>query len=296
MSAGTLDGYKIGFIGLGLMGKPMSRRLKAAGATVTVFNRTRAAAEELAKEGIRIGASAKDVAAASDITIVCVVDTPAVEAVMRGADGVFAGVKQGALVIDMGTTQVTNTRALAAEARAQGADYLDAPVSGGQVGAEAGTLSIMVGGSEASFARATPVFEAMGQRVTLVGDVGAGQVAKTANQIIVGLTIGAVAEALTLAAHAGVDPGKVREALIGGFATSRILELHGKRMVDGNFTPGGKARTQLKDVRQASELAEQLGVDLPALKLNKKLYEKLVEMGLGEIDHSGLVKIYPEKK
>ncbi|MGE4013118.1 MAG: NAD(P)-dependent oxidoreductase, partial [Alphaproteobacteria bacterium] len=241
MSEGALKGQKIGFIGLGLMGKPMSRRLKAAGAEVTVYNRTRAVADELAQDGMRVAASPKHVAAASDITIVCVLDTPACEAVMRGADGVFAGIKEGALVIDMGTTQVTNTRALATEARALGAEYLDAPVSGGQVGAEAGTLSIMVGGSAAAFARAKPAFEAMGQRVTLVGDVGAGQVAKTANQVIVGLTIGAVAEALTLAQRAGVDPGKVREALMGGFATSRILELHGKRMVDGNFTPGGKA-------------------------------------------------------
>jgi len=291
MSEGALQGQKIGFIGLGLMGKPMSRRLKAAGAEVTVYNRTRAVADELAQDGMRVAASPKHVAAASDITIVCVLDTPACEAVMRGPEGVFAGVKQGALVIDMGTTQVTNTRALATEARALGAEYLDAPVSGGQVGAEAGTLSIMVGGSAAAFARAKPAFEAMGQRVTLVGDVGAGQVAKTANQVIVGLTIGAVAEALTLAQRAGVDPGKVREALMGGFAGSKVLEVHGNRMLNDDFKPGFKTNLHRKDMGIVLETAKAYKLPLPAATLVTLHMDEVIKKGDGELDSSAIFKV-----
>ncbi len=191
----------------------------------------------------------------------------------------------------MGTTAVAATRHFAHEIGKRGGKYLDAPVSGGQVGAQQAALTIMAGGSEAVFARAKPVFATLGRHVTRVGDVGAGQVAKAANQIIVGLTIGAVAEALTLAKKAGVDPAKVRAAFEGGFAWSRIMELHGQRMIDAEFAPGGKAATQRKDLAQALELAEQIGIDLPATRLNRDLYDRLIDQGGGELDHSALVKV-----
>ena len=287
-----LKDQTIGFIGLGLMGKPMARNLKAAGADLVVFNRSKAVVEELSAEGMASADSPRAAAQQADTVIAMVTDTPSAEAVLAGPDGVLSGLSDGMLVIDMGTTAVSATRALAAKVRAAGAEYVDAPVSGGQVGAEAGSLSIMAGGSDEAFARAEPIFRVLGDRVTHVGDVGAGQVAKCANQVIVALTIGAVAEAFTLARGAGVDPAKVREALIGGFATSRILDLHGQRMVEGNFTPGGRARVQLKDINQALDLAGQSGADLPATKLSQQLYEKMVEMGYGDLDHSGLIKIF----
>jgi 3-hydroxyisobutyrate dehydrogenase-like beta-hydroxyacid dehydrogenase len=198
------------------------------------------------------------------------------------------------LIIDMGTTAVTATRAFASRVADSGGAYLDAPVSGGQVGAEAASLSIMAGGEAAAFARAEPIFRVLGGRVTHVGDTGAGQVAKTANQIIVALTIGAVAEALTLAKRAGVDPARVRDALDGGFASSRILELHGRRMVEDDFTPGGRAKTQLKDMVQAMELAGELGLALPATELSRDLYARMVEAGWGDLDHAGLIKVIEE--
>ena len=210
---------------------------------------------------------------------------------MFGGDGVVHGLQTGTIVIDMGTTAVTATRNFAQQIKAKGADYVDAPVSGGQVGAEAATLAIMVGASEDAFARAKPIFEVLGKNITHVGEVGAGQVAKAANQIIVGLTIGAVAEALALAKRAGVDAAKVRQALAGGFAASRILEVHGLRMVDQTFDPGGKATTQRKDLAQALELAQELGIKLPATALNRDLYDQLIEMGGGELDHSALIKV-----
>ena len=287
-----LDGRSIGFIGLGLMGKPMSRNLQAAGAGLTIHNRSRAVVEELAAEGMTPADTPRALAERAEAVIVMVTDTPSAKAVLTGPDGVIAGLGKAKLVIDMGTTAVSATRDLAAQVAAAGADYVDAPVSGGQVGAEAGNLSIMAGGSDAAFARAEPLFRVLGERITHVGDVGAGQVAKAANQVIVALTIGAVAEALTLARRAGVDPAKVREALVGGFATSRILELHGQRMVDGNFTPGGRARVQLKDIDQALGLAKEIGVDLPATQLSQQLYGRMVEMGLGDLDHSGLIRIF----
>ncbi len=289
---GALDGRTLAVIGLGLMGRPMARNLKKAGATVVIHNRSPGPMDELAGEGMAPAESPADAVRRAETAILMLSDTPAVAAVLDGASGVIAGLEDGKLIIDMGTSAVAATRGFAARVEAAGGDYVDAPVSGGQVGAEAGTLSIMAGGSEAAFARAEPVFKILGERVTHVGDVGAGQVAKAANQVIVGLTIGAVAEAFTLARRAGVDPARVREAIMGGFAGSRILELHGERMVTGDFAPGGYARTQLKDMVQALELAEQSGVALPAVKLNRELYERLVAAGHGELDHSALIKIF----
>lgn len=294
--AGGLDGKTVGVIGLGLMGKPMARNLKTAGATVVVHNRSRGPVEELAAEGMIAADSPADVAGKADIVIVMVSDTPAVTAVAEGPGGLLPAFRPGTLIIDMGTTEVPETRRLAALAEARGGRWLDAPVSGGQVGAVQGTLTIMAGGAEADFRRAEPVFAALGQRMTLVGPVGAGQIAKAANQLIVGLTIGAVSEALALAKAAGADPARVRQALEGGFAWSRIMELHGQRMISGDFTPGGKVRTQLKDLTQAEALAASVGLELPALSLNRHLYAQSVERGDGDLDHAALYRLYGARK
>lgn len=287
----ALEGQDIGFIGLGLMGRPMCKNLQLAGANLVIYNRSRAKVDELAKQGMSPATSPREVAERADTLVIMVSDTPAVEKVLTGPDGVIAGLKPGSLVIDMGTTAVPATRRLAGEVRKTGAEYVDAPVSGGVVGAEAGTLAIMVGGLDAAVERAMPLFRVLGKNITRVGDVGAGQVAKAANQVIVGLTIGAVAEALTLAKRSGVDPAKVREALQGGFAASRILEVHGERMVKSTFEPGGKVVTQRKDLSQALELAKSFGLELPATSLNMALYDRLIEAGGGELDHSALFKV-----
>ncbi len=290
----TLFGTTVGFIGLGLMGKPMARHLARAGARMVIHNRSRAVVDELAREGMEPATSPADLArrVADGVIVVCVPDTPSVEAVLFGREGLASGLRAGALVVDMGTTAVPATRDFADRIRARGGDYVDAPVSGGEVGAIAGDLTIMAGGSPAGFARAEPLFRVMGRTITHVGEVGAGQIAKAANQLIVGLTIGAVAEALTLAKRAGVDPGKVREALMGGFAASRILDLHGRRMVEGTFEPGGRAATQRKDIAQTVDLADELGVDLPAARLNLSLWDRMLAQGDGDLDHSGLIRIY----
>ena len=287
----SLSGHVVGFIGLGLMGRPMSMNLHAAGAEVVIHNRSRAVVDALAAEGLSPARSPREVAQRAPVVIVMATDTPAVEQIVSGNDGIASGIAPDALVIDMGTTAVAATRALAKTIEARGAHYVDAPVSGGEIGAKAGTLTIMAGGSEAAVARAMPYFQVMGASTTRVGDVGAGQIAKAANQVIVGLTIGAVAEALALAKRAGADPAKVREALQGGFAASRILEVHGQRMIDGAFTPGGKATTQRKDLQQALDLASSIGLDLPATALTRDLYDRLIATGGGDLDHSGLYTV-----
>jgi len=291
---GKLDGTTIGFIGLGLMGKPMARNLKKAGAALVIHNRSQGAVNELKAEGMTAAKSAAAVAGRAKVVIMMLSDTPAVENVLTGRNGVVSGLRPGTLVIDMGTTKVMATRVFAAEVAAAGGDYIDAPVSGGTIGAEAGTLTIMAGGSDKAIRRAMPIFDVLG-KTTHVGAVGTGQVAKAANQVIVGLNIGAVAEALTLARKAGADPARVRQALKGGFADSRILEVHGQRMIDGVFKPGGKCTTQRKDLSQALELAEALGFEMPATALNMSLYDRLIAAGFGELDHSALIKaIDPE--
>ncbi len=284
----TLKGQTIGFIGLGLMGKPMCRNLIKAGADLIVWNRSPEPRDEMASAGAAIAGGPAEVAARADVVILMLADTPAVEAVLSG--GVLESVHAETLIIDMGTTAVMATRGFAETVAAAGGAYVDAPVSGGTLGAEAGNLTIMAGGSDSDFQRAQPILKALGAHITHVGPVGTGQVAKAANQVIVGLNIGAVAEALMLAKHAGADPAKVREALEGGFAWSRIMEVHGQRMIDGTFAPGGKATTQRKDMAQALELAAELGIEMPATVLNKGLYEKLIDMGGGDLDHSALIK------
>ena len=287
----SLSGHVVGFIGLGLMGRPMAVNLHAAGAEVVIHNRSRAVVDALAAEGLSPAHTPREVAERAPVVFVMATDTPAVERIVAGDDGVAGGIAPEGLLVDMGTTAVEATRALARTIEGRGAHFVDAPVSGGEIGAKAGTLSIMAGGSQEAIARAMPYFEVMGASTTHIGDVGAGQIAKAANQVIVGLTIGAVAEALALARRAGADPAKVREALQGGFAASRILEVHGQRMIDGAFTPGGKATTQRKDLQQALELASSIGLALPATALTRDLYDRLIAAGGGDLDHSGLYTV-----
>ncbi|MBB53887.1 MAG: 2-hydroxy-3-oxopropionate reductase [Magnetovibrio sp.] len=279
----------IGFIGLGFMGKPMARNLQAAGAKMIVHNRSPGPVAELVAEGMMGAATPAEVAVQADTVILMLTDTVAVESVITGPNGILAGLKPDTLVIDMGTTLMTTTRALAAQVMDAGGAYVDAPVSGGTMGAEAGNLTIMAGGDDIAIDRAAPLFDVMGAKTTHVGGIGAGQVAKAANQIIVGLTIGAVAEGLSLARKAGIEPDKVREALSGGFADSRILEVHGKRMVEKTFSPGAKSTIQRKDMDQAVTLAADLGMELPATALNRELYDRMITAGHGERDHAALI-------
>jgi 3-hydroxyisobutyrate dehydrogenase-like beta-hydroxyacid dehydrogenase len=291
---GRLAGRKLGLVGLGLMGRPMGRNLLEAGADLTVFNRTRETAEAFLREnaGARIAATPAEAARAAEIVIVNVSDPPAVAAVLLGPAGIVEGLSAGKIVVDMGTTAFDDTLGFARHVTEAGGAYVDAPVSGGVVGAEAASLAIMVGGTDEAVARVRPVLECLGSRVTHVGGIGAGQVAKAANQMIVALTIGAVAEAFALARKAGIDPVRLREALMGGFAHSRILELHGQRMVEGRFAPGGRVTLQRKDVRQALDLAASLGIELPATELSLRLWDRMIEKGWGDLDHSALIKLY----
>jgi 3-hydroxyisobutyrate dehydrogenase-like beta-hydroxyacid dehydrogenase len=293
----TLDGRIIGFIGLGLMGRPMARNLHAAGAAMIIHNRSQAVIEELCGEGMSAATTPADVAAKvgeGGTVILSLPDTAAVEKVLHGTpgdkNGVISGLQDDTLVIDMGTTKVTASRGFAKAVTAAGGVFMDGPVSGGTIGAEGGSLTIMVGGPDDALKRATPIFDVLGRTVTHVGAVGTGQIAKAANQVIVGLNIGAVAEALVLAKKAGADPARVRAALKGGFADSRILEVHGLRMIEGSFEPGGKCVTQRKDMDQALELAAELGFEMPATALNRNLYDQIVEAGMGDLDHAALIK------
>lgn len=287
-----LNDYRIGFIGLGLMGRPMCLNLHRAGGRLIIHNRSREAVRQLIRDGIEAADNPAEVARSTETVVLMVSDTPAVEQVLFGSDGLAQGLRPGTLVIDMGTTAVAATRDFAARLQQSGAAFIDAPVSGGEIGARDASLAIMAGGNEAAIERARPLFDVLGKTFTHVGDVGAGQVAKAANQVIVGLNIGAVAEALALAESAGVDPAKVRQALLGGFAASRVLEVHGQRMIDGNFTPGGKVTTQHKDLSQALDLAASQHLALPATRLNMELYQRLIDIGEGTLDHSALIRLY----
>ena len=229
--------------------------------------------------------------AAKGVVILMLPDTTAVESVLLGPSGLIKGLQGGCIVIDMGTSNVCVTRELAKKVTKAGGQYIDAPVSGGTIGAKEGSLTIMAGGTENAMARAKPIFEVLGKRTTHVGPVGTGQVAKTANQVIVGLNIGAIAEAFVLAKKAGDDPVRVCEALTGGFADSRSLEVHGQRMINNSFEPGARSTTQRKDLDQAMKLAEELGIKLPATKLGRDLYDKLIDAGHGNLDHSALIKV-----
>lgn len=279
----------IGFIGLGVMGAPMAGHLLKGGHTLHVFSRSGAPAGLLA-DGAKPSADPAEVARASDVVVTMVPDTPDVETVLFGANGVASGLSKGKAVIDMSSISPIATKQFAAKIEALGCDYLDAPVSGGEVGAKAATLSIMVGGGEGAFARVKPILELMGKNITHVGAVGDGQTAKVANQIIVALTIEAVAEALLFAARAGADPARVRAALMGGFASSRILEVHGERMIKRTFNPGFRIELHQKDLNLALSSARALGVSLPNTATAQELFNSCVAHGGAAWDHSALAR------
>lgn len=283
---------RIGFIGLGIMGKPMAQHLLKAGYSLIVLDKVAGAKEELVTAGAEAGKNASDVAARSDIVITMLPDSPDVEDVVLGQDGVLYGLPPGRLLVDMSTIMPSVARRVTEAVRARGSEGLDAPVSGGQVGAQNAALTIMVGGTQAAFDRAKPLFEKMGKNITLVGEAGAGQVTKAANQVIVGVTIAAVSEALLLAAKAGVDPARVRDALMGGFAQSRILELHGKRMIDRTFQPGFKIKLHRKDMAIILNTARELGLALPLSSDVAELLNAAIANGSGDLDHSALVTVF----
>ena len=280
----------IGFIGLGIMGKPMAGRLIAGGHKLFVFDH-HAPPQEMIEKGARACANGRDVARESDVIITIVPDTPNVEEALFGQDGVAAGLTPGKIVVDMSSISPIATKDFARRINALGCDYLDAPVSGGDVGAKAATLTIMVGGPEAAFAKVKPIFELMGKNINLVGGNGDGQTTKVANQIVVALTIEAVGEALLFAAKAGADPARVRQALMGGFASSRILEVHGERMVKRNFDPGFRIALHQKDLNLALQGARSLGVSLPNTATCQELFNAAVAAGGAAWDHSGMVRV-----
>ncbi len=286
---------RVGFIGLGVMGKPMAANLVRAGLDLVVHSRSPAPVDELVAAGARRAETPAEVAAAADVVITMLPDTPDVELVLFGRRGVSDGLRAGSLVIDTSTIEPTATRRFAERLAERGAAMLDAPVSGGERGAIDGTLSIMVGGSDEAFERALPLLRVLGRNVTHVGGVGAGQVAKACNQLIVASTIQAVGEALVLAAKAGVDPALVREALLGGFAGSRILEVHGRRMLEGDFVPGFRAALHRKDARIVTDTARALGSPVPAFAVAAAALDALVGAGSGDLDHAALVALLEDE-
>jgi len=277
----------IGFIGLGIMGKPMAMHLHKAGHPLHVYSGNRATSE-LVAQGATAFASYAALAAASDIVITMLPDSPDVEAVALGVGGVAEGLRPGALFIDMSSIAPATAKAVHAAMAARGVEALDAPVSGGQVGAENASLSIMVGGSATAFERASSVFARMGKNIVHIGAAGAGQMAKVCNQMIVGMTIQALAEAFTLAKKAGVDLVRMREVLLGGFASSRILDLHGKRIIDRNFNPGFRVRLHRKDMNLALQAGREHAVPLHGSALVAAQMDAILARGGGEWDHSGL--------
>jgi len=279
----------VGFIGLGTMGRPMAGHLLAAGHRVLLYDVAAVAPELIAAGGVPCK-SAREVAEEVDAVIIMVPDTPHVEAVLFGKDGVASGVSKGKIVVDMSSISPLATKEFAGKIEALGADYLDAPVSGGEVGAKAASLTIMVGGPERAFDTMKPIFDRMGKNVTRVGGNGDGQTTKVANQIIVALTIEAVGEALLFASKAGADPALVRKALMGGFASSRILEVHGERMVKRNFEPGFRIELHQKDLNLALEGARALGLSLPSTAVAQQLFSSCTAHGGKGWDHSAMVR------
>ncbi|HYA20603.1 MAG TPA: 2-hydroxy-3-oxopropionate reductase [Burkholderiales bacterium] len=282
---------KVGFVGLGIMGKPMALNLTKGGHSLCVYARRAEAMKPLQDAGANPCSSPKEAAEKSEVTIVMVSDTSDVEEVVLGTNGLIHGGKRGSVAVDMSTISPVATREMALKLAAKGIEMLDAPVSGGEVGAINGTLSIMVGGKPDVFSRVKPLFECLGKNIVLTGGNGAGQVTKACNQIVVALTIEAVGEALTFARKNGVDPAKVREALLGGFANSKILEVHGKRMLDNEFKPGFKVRLHQKDMRIVMETAHKLGLALPGAALVTQHMNALMGAGEGELDSAALVKV-----
>jgi 2-hydroxy-3-oxopropionate reductase len=282
---------RVGFIGLGIMGMPMARNLMEAGYELTVHNRSPEKAEELGKEGAAVAATPREVAENSDVVITMLPDSPQVREVVAAEDGVLEGVSEGALLIDMSTISPVVTEELAEAVKEKGASMLDAPVSGGDVGAIEGTLSIMVGGEEADFQRAKPLFEAMGKTITHVGPTGAGQVTKAANQVVVALTIEAVSEALVLGSAGGVSPEKILEVLGGGLASNKVMEVKREKFLSHTFEPGGKVEFHHKDLGIALAAGREYGVVLPATAVVDQLFEALITRGRGGWDHSALLSL-----
>ena len=280
---------RIGFIGLGIMGRPMAENLLHAGYPLVAYNRSSEKVVALVEEGAQAADNPAQVAERSDVVITMLPDTPDVDQVYFGSQGIMTRIRPDHLLIDMSTVNPAMARRIFANAEARGAESLDAPVSGGDVGAKAGTLSIMVGGSQPAFARAEPIFHVLGKSILHMGASGAGQVTKACNQIVVALTIEAVGEALVLAQRSGVDPAKVREALLGGFAQSRVLEVHGQRALEGRFEPGFRIRLHRKDLHIALDTAQSQGVSTPVTALVHDMMNSLVAHGYGDEDHSYLI-------
>lgn len=280
---------KIGFIGLGIMGRPMAKHLIKAGYPVFVLSSS-AAATELKDAGATVVDNCKSIAENADVIITMLPDSPQVEHILFGDGGIFSFMKKGSLFIDMSTIAPASSIHIYEKLSEKGIEALDAPVSGGQAGAEGATLSIMVGGTEAAFERALPIFEKMGKNIVHIGKPGAGQTTKACNQIVVGMTIQAVAEALTLAKKAGVDVAKVRAALLGGFAQSKILDLHGQRIIDRNFKPGFKIKLHRKDMNIILQTGKDLSVPLPGSSVVATQMDAILAKGDGELDHSALAK------
>ena len=282
---------RIGFIGLGIMGKPMAKNLINAGYELVVHDVNPQPVQQLVAEGADKALSPKEASESVDVIVTMLPDDHIVEAVTIGPGGALEGMSKGTILVDMSTVSPTTARRIAEKLEANGMEMIDAPVSGGETGAIEATLSIMVGGKPEIFERVLPVLQRMGKNVNYVGDHGAGQVAKISNQIIVGLTIEAVAEALIFAKKAGVDPEKVRNALMGGFAHSRVLELHGQRMLERDFKPGGKLRLHKKDTEIAMSLAKELNISLPGTSLVSQLWNAVAAQGGLDWDHSSIVKV-----
>jgi len=279
----------VGFVGLGIMGKPMALNLIKGGHTLYLHTRS-GVPQELTAAGGTACASAKEVAQKADVIVTMLPDTPDVEKVLFGANGVAEGLSKGKIVVDMSSISPIETKTFAKRINDVGCDYVDAPVSGGEVGAKNAALTIMVGGSETAFDKVKPLFELMGKNITLVGGNGAGQTTKVANQIIVALNIEAVAEALLFASKAGADPARVRQALMGGFAASRILEVHGERMINRTFDPGFRVELHQKDLNLALAGARALGVSLPNTSTAQELFNACVAQGGSKWDHSAMVR------
>jgi 2-hydroxy-3-oxopropionate reductase len=281
---------QLGFVGVGIMGKPMAGHLIKAGHTVYVYDRVAAPVAELTGKGAIACAHGAEVAKKSEIVFLMLPDTPDVAEALFGPDGVASGMRKGSVVVDMSSISPIPTREFARKLAAQGVEMLDAPVSGGQIGAENGTLSIMVGGKPEVFDRVKPLFELMGKNIVLIGGSGDGQVCKVANQVVVALTLEAISEALVLASKAGTDVARVREALLGGFAQSKILEVHGERMIKRTFAPGFRIRLHQKDLNIALQTARDLGVSLPNTATAQELFNSLTAANGADLDHSSMIK------
>ena len=285
------DKHKIGCVGLGVMGRPAALNLVRAGHPVAVWARRPESLAPLTDAGAEVCDSPRALAERCDAVVVNVSDSPDVEQVVLGENGIASGIRKGGLVIDMSTIAPATARKVAAALSEKGADFVDAPVSGGEKGAIDGTLAFMVGGTESAFNRALPIMRAMGKTITRIGESGAGQVAKACNQIVIGATIEGVAEAFRLARENGADPAKVRDALLGGFAASRVMEVHAMRMLTGDYAPGFKAKLHLKDMNIALASAKEKGVSLPSAELFRARLQALADGGDGELDSAAAAKV-----